>query len=60
MIALCAAPAIDRTRKPADRPNRRAWIGGWGRDMVVLFPPGAMGTRSHPVPAYATLPRDDG
>ncbi|WP_410643030.1 hypothetical protein [Amycolatopsis sp. lyj-346] len=60
VFALCAVPAIDRMQKLADRPNRRAWIGGWGRDMVVLFPPGPLGARSHPIPAYSIDPREDG
>ena len=36
----------------ADPGDRRAWIGGWGRQMVVLFPHGP-----HAVPAYAIGPR---
>ncbi|WP_370972476.1 hypothetical protein [Amycolatopsis sp. cg9] len=36
-----------------ERPGRLAWIGGWGRDMVVLFPAGAVGERPLAIPAYA-------
>lgn len=37
--------------------RRRAWIGGWGRQMVVLFPAGPARTGPHDVPVYATGPR---
>jgi uncharacterized protein DUF3592 len=37
--------------------DRRAWIGGWGRRMVVLFPYGPGKPRPHAVPAYAEEPR---
>ncbi|MFG1647240.1 DUF3592 domain-containing protein [Amycolatopsis sp. NPDC049252] len=35
------------------RPERRAWIGGWGRAMVVLFPPRPGHERPYAVPAFA-------
>ncbi|MEV6825330.1 DUF3592 domain-containing protein [Amycolatopsis sp. NPDC051102] len=34
-------------------PNRRAWIGGTDRDMVVLFPNGRWRPGPYTVPAYA-------
>ncbi|WP_275291901.1 hypothetical protein [Amycolatopsis sp. La24] len=37
--------------------NRRAWIGGWGRRMVILFPYGPRKPRPHAVPALAEGPR---
>ncbi|UOX85062.1 hypothetical protein MUY14_25010 [Amycolatopsis sp. FBCC-B4732] len=37
----------------AERPGRLAWIGGWGCDVVVLFPAGAAGERPYAIPAYA-------
>lgn len=36
---------------------RRAWIGGWGRRMVVLFPYGPRKPGPYAMPAYATVPR---
>ncbi|MEV6627081.1 hypothetical protein AB0M83_11830 [Amycolatopsis sp. NPDC051106] len=39
--------------------DRRAWIGGWGRRMAVLFPYGPGKPRPHAVPAYAEEPRVD-
>lgn len=41
----------------AGEENRRAWIGGWGRRMVVLFPYGPRKPRPHAVPASAEGPR---
>jgi hypothetical protein len=39
--------------------DRRAWIGGWGRRMAVLFPYGPRKPGPHAVPAYAEEPRVD-
>jgi hypothetical protein len=39
--------------------NRRAWIGGWGRRMAVLFPYGPPKPGPHAVPAYAEELRVD-
>ncbi|WIY06984.1 DUF3592 domain-containing protein [Amycolatopsis mongoliensis] len=37
----------------AGQEGRRAWIGGWGRQMVVLFPFGPVAPGPYAVPAYA-------
>lgn len=39
------------------RENRRAWIGGWGSRMVVLFPYGPRKPGPHAVPVHATRRR---
>ena len=38
-------------------PDRSAWVGGTGRDMVVLFPHGRWRTPPYAVPAHAKTPR---
>ncbi|WP_290052469.1 hypothetical protein [Amycolatopsis solani] len=52
----------ERTRHAAalaERPDRLVWIGGWGPDMVVLFPAGAVGERPHAMSACAPGTRRD-
>jgi hypothetical protein len=44
-------------RRPGPGRRRRAWIGGWGRQMVVLFPPGPDSPGPQCVPVLATGPR---
>lgn len=59
-IALRAAKSVFHSaRKMADPPDRIAWIGGWGRDMVVLFPYRPEEERPYAVPAFALTVRED-
>ncbi|MEV7042020.1 hypothetical protein [Amycolatopsis sp. NPDC051061] len=58
-IVLRAAQSSHRAQKLADPPDRIAWIGGWGRDMVVLFPYGPKEERPYAVPAFALTERED-
>jgi hypothetical protein len=37
--------------------NRQAWIGGWGKSMVVVFADGPHKRGPYAVPAYAIAPR---
>lgn len=53
-IDLRCAPSLHR---PDAVVRRRAWIGGWGRQMVVLFPPAPGRAGPHCVPVYAAGPR---
>ncbi|WP_410609391.1 DUF3592 domain-containing protein [Amycolatopsis sp. lyj-109] len=53
-IVLRCAPSLHRPGGPA---RRRAWIGGWGRQMVVLFPYGPDKSGPQYVPVCATGPR---
>ena len=52
-ITLRAASSSHGSVPLKDRPNRRAWIGGTGRHMVVLFPHGRWRTPPYAVPAHA-------
>ncbi|MEU4252933.1 DUF3592 domain-containing protein [Amycolatopsis sp. NPDC026612] len=52
-ITLRAATSSHGSVPLKDQPNRRAWIGGTDRDMVVLFPHGRWRKPSYAVPAYA-------
>ena len=56
-IMLRAATSSHGSVPPADRPNQRAWAGGTGRDMVVLFPHGRWRKAPYAVPAYALTMR---
>ncbi|WP_410672684.1 DUF3592 domain-containing protein [Amycolatopsis sp. cmx-4-68] len=56
-IVLRTVLSTHGTRALAGQEHRRAWIGGWGRRMVVLFPHGPRRPGPHAVPAYATTPR---
>jgi len=52
-MVLRAAQSTHGAMKLKDPPDRIAWVGGWGRDMVVLFPYGPKGDVPYAVPAYA-------
>ncbi|SFW90374.1 DUF3592 domain-containing protein [Amycolatopsis australiensis] len=51
-IVLGCTLSTRGTGVPAGR-VKRAWVGGWGRQMVVLFPRGARKPGPHAMPAYA-------
>ncbi|RSM42691.1 hypothetical protein DMA12_20950 [Amycolatopsis balhimycina DSM 5908] len=52
-ITLRAATSSHGAAPLKHEPNRRAWIGGTDRDMVVLFPHGRWREPPYAVPAYA-------
>lgn len=52
-ITLRAATSSHGSVPLKDQPDRRAWIGGTDRDMVVLFPHGRWRQPPYAVPAYA-------
>ncbi|MFJ1765358.1 DUF3592 domain-containing protein [Amycolatopsis sp. NPDC088138] len=52
-ITLRAATSSHGSVPLKQEPNRRAWIGGTDRDMVVLFPHGRWREAPFAVPAYA-------
>jgi hypothetical protein len=52
-ITLRAATSSHGSVPLKHEPNRRAWIGGTDRDMVVLFPHGRWREPPYAVPAYA-------
>ena len=52
-ITLRAATSTHGSVPLKHQPNRRAWIGGTDRDMVVLFPHGRRRKPPYAVPAYA-------
>ncbi|OXM68634.1 hypothetical protein CF165_11105 [Amycolatopsis vastitatis] len=52
-ITLRAATSSHGAAPLKNEPNRRAWIGGTDRDMVVLFPHGRWRQPPYAVPAYA-------
>jgi hypothetical protein len=52
-ITLRAAMSTHGAAPLKNEPNRRAWIGGTDRDMVVLFPHGRWREPPYAVPAYA-------
>ncbi|MDX3195407.1 DUF3592 domain-containing protein [Streptomyces sp. MN03-5084-2B] len=52
-ITLRAATSSHGSVPLKHEPDRRAWIGGTDRDMVVLFPHGRWRTPPYAVPAYA-------
>ncbi|KDN19804.1 DUF3592 domain-containing protein [Amycolatopsis rifamycinica] len=60
VIALRAATSTHGATVLKNRPDRPAWVGGWGRDMVVLFPDAPLRKRPYAVPAYARSPRKAG
>ncbi|WP_410612821.1 DUF3592 domain-containing protein [Amycolatopsis sp. lyj-109] len=41
------------------QPGRPAWVGGSGKDMVVIFPTGRRRHRPYAVPAFGRKPRAD-
>ncbi|WP_103339781.1 DUF3592 domain-containing protein [Amycolatopsis sp. CA-126428] len=53
-IVLRCAPSLHDPGTPV---RRRAWIGGWGRQLVVLFPPGRDRPGPRPFPVIAAGPR---
>jgi hypothetical protein len=57
-IVLRAALSTHGAKAMASHPDRRAWIGGWGKEMVVLFPHGPRRPGPYAVPVYATALRD--
>jgi hypothetical protein len=56
-IALCCAWSTHGPGVLAGGEDRRAWVGGWGRQMVVLVPYGPDTPGPCAVPAYAAGPR---
>ncbi|MEV6641450.1 DUF3592 domain-containing protein [Amycolatopsis sp. NPDC051371] len=56
-ITLRAATSSHGSVPMKHQPNRRAWIGGTDRDMVVLFPHGRWRKPPYAVPAYALTTR---
>ncbi|MEQ0564735.1 DUF3592 domain-containing protein [Amycolatopsis sp. NEAU-NG30] len=56
-IALRASMSTHGATIMKGRPDRPAWVGGWGRDMVVLFPDAPLHRRPYAVPAYARSAR---
>ncbi len=52
-LTLRAATSSHGSVPLKHEPNRRAWVGGTDRDMVVLFPHGRWREPPYAVPAYA-------
>lgn len=52
-IVLRAARSLHRAKPMAVYTDRLAWLGGWGRDMVVLFPNGPHRPGPYAIPASA-------
>jgi hypothetical protein len=59
VIALRAVSSTHGATILKNRPGRRAWVGGWGRQMVVLVPDAPGRKRPYAVPAYARSLRKD-
>ncbi|MGW3959821.1 DUF3592 domain-containing protein [Amycolatopsis sp. NPDC005003] len=59
-IGLRALPSSHGAKALADFTDRLAWVGGWGREMVVLFPNGPRRPGPYAVPAAAKAPRSVG
>jgi hypothetical protein len=59
-IALRASMSTHGATILKGRADRLAWIGGWGRDMVVLLPYAPLRKRPYAVPAYARSLREGG
>jgi hypothetical protein len=59
VIALRAATSTHGATVLKNRPDRQAWVGGWGRDMVVLFPYAPRRKRPYAVPVYAMSLREE-
>jgi hypothetical protein len=53
VIVLRAARSLHRAKPMAVYTDRLAWIGGWGPDMVVLFPNGSHRPGPYAIPASA-------
>ena len=56
-IALRRSASTHGVAAMSGREDRQAWIGGWGRAMVVVFPHGRRGPGPYAVPVYATATR---
>ncbi|WP_410588502.1 DUF3592 domain-containing protein [Amycolatopsis sp. lyj-23] len=56
-IVLRAVPSTHGAKALADFTDRLAWVGGWGREMAVLFPRGPRRPEPYAVPAAAKTPR---
>jgi hypothetical protein len=56
-ITVRATGSTHGTRVLKDRLDRRAWIGGWGGDMVVLIPYGPSAERPYAIPVSGRAPR---
>ena len=56
-IRLRAASSTHGATSLKDRPDRRAWVGGWGSAMVVLVPHGRWRKGPYAVPAFAKTTR---
>lgn len=59
-IRLRAVSSTHGANALADFTDRLAWVGGWGRHMVVLFPNGPRRPGPYAVPAFATTRRTEG
>ncbi|MET8848789.1 DUF3592 domain-containing protein [Amycolatopsis sp. NPDC004625] len=59
-IRLRAVPSTHGAKALAIFTDRLAWVGGWGRHMVVLFPNGPSRPGPYVVPAVATAKRTEG
>jgi hypothetical protein len=59
-IVLKAMSSTHGATALADFTDRLAWVGGWGRHMVVLFPNGPRRPGPYAVPAFALDLRTDG
>ncbi|MDQ7802435.1 DUF3592 domain-containing protein [Amycolatopsis sp. A133] len=59
-IVLRAVSSTHGANALADFTDRLAWVGGWGRHMVVLFPNGPRRPGPYAVPAYAMNLRTEG
>ncbi len=58
-IVLRAVPSTHGANALADFTDRLAWVGGWGRRMVVLFPNGPGRPGPYAVPAIALTSRTE-
>lgn len=56
-IVLRAVLSTHGAKALADFTDRLAWVGGWGREMAVLFPQGPRRPGPYAVPAAAKTPR---
>jgi hypothetical protein len=59
-IVLKAMSSTHGATALADFTDRLAWVGGWGRHMVVLFPNGPRRPGPYAVPAFALDLRTEG
>ncbi|MEV7094676.1 hypothetical protein AB0M80_17755 [Amycolatopsis sp. NPDC051045] len=59
-IVLRAVSSTHGANALADFTDRLAWVGGWGRDVVVLFPNGPRRPGPYAVPATAMMLRTEG